>query len=99
MSCRGPCYFPPLLSEHDLASHLRQGRSYREIAEAVGCTKRTIQGRVAHLRGVLAARMGNEAFLTVANPVELGRAWFGEELDNPALAPTRALVPQPHTKG
>lgn len=83
-----------MLSEHDLASHLRQGRSYREIAEAVDSTKRVIQGRVAHLRGVLAARLGNEAFLTVANPVELGRAWFGEELDNPALLPTTALAPR-----
>jgi len=63
-----------------------------EIAEAVDSTKRVIQGRVAHLRGVLAAWLGNAAFLTVANPVELGRAWFGEELDNPALVSTTALV-------
>ena len=74
-----------MLSEDELANHLRNGRSYREIAEAESTTKRKVQLAVDRLRALLAAKTGNTAFLTEANPVEVGRAWFGEELENEAL--------------
>jgi len=79
----------------EVAQLLRQGMKYELIAEELGLTKRKVYVRVQALRRALAQRDNNVAWLTAANPVEVGRGWVREPLWNTNLRVMEILVKLP----
>jgi len=74
-----------------IAEHLRHGLTVEDVARSEELTRQQVRYRVDAMRQRLAKETGDVGWLE-ANPVEVGRGWFGEPVQAHLTAPSRALA-------